>query len=187
MAGVNMGTKETRRNIRDACVYGGFQTTDKLYFRDTEIYIQSDADGYINIVADTGVKLNGVIFTGLDGAFSVAYTIAAENVTAGTKAVAVQINKKDASTAVGVACMVTQYFSSDAAGQTMAAAPSGGVAAGTDGTIAIELTADVIWLAITEADGDIDLTLTDTTADTWYLNTVTADGVIHTSGKLIFT
>lgn len=45
--------------IRDACVNGGFYGDDKLYFRDTDIYLQSDADGYINIVADTGIKLNG--------------------------------------------------------------------------------------------------------------------------------
>lgn len=63
MSGVNIGTKTTRTNIRDACVYGGFQTDDKLYFRDTGIYIQSDADGYINIVADTGIKLNAVALT----------------------------------------------------------------------------------------------------------------------------
>jgi len=63
MSGVNIGTKTTRTNIRDACVYGGFQTDDKLYFRDTGIYIQSDADGYINIVADTGIKLNGELLS----------------------------------------------------------------------------------------------------------------------------
>lgn len=63
MSGVNIGTKTTRTNLRDACVYGGFQTDDKLYFRDTGIYIQSDADGYINIVADTGIKLNSAALT----------------------------------------------------------------------------------------------------------------------------
>lgn len=63
MSGTNIGDKNTRRAMRDACVYGGFQEDDKLYFRDSAIYIQSDTDGYINIVADTGIKLNGSLLS----------------------------------------------------------------------------------------------------------------------------
>ena len=63
MSGTNIGDKNSRRAMRDACVYGGFQEADKLYFRDSAIYIQSDTDGYINIVADTGIKLNGSLLS----------------------------------------------------------------------------------------------------------------------------
>ena len=63
MARNKIGTRDARRKMRDACVYGGYQEDDKLYFRDDAIYIQSDADGYLNIVADTGIKLGGSALT----------------------------------------------------------------------------------------------------------------------------
>jgi len=40
-----------------------FNTTKKLLFRDSGIYINSPADGYMDIVADTGIKLNGTLLT----------------------------------------------------------------------------------------------------------------------------
>lgn len=49
--------------IRDACVNGGFAGADKLYFRDTNTYVQSDASGYLNLVAATGIKLNSTALT----------------------------------------------------------------------------------------------------------------------------
>lgn len=36
------------------------QSNEKLYFRDTDIYINSTNDGYLDLVADTGVRINGV-------------------------------------------------------------------------------------------------------------------------------
>jgi hypothetical protein len=36
-------------------------TTEKLYFRDTAIYAWSSADGWLNLVADTGVEVNAPI------------------------------------------------------------------------------------------------------------------------------
>ena len=61
MSGTYVSTGKGK--IRDACVYGALQEDDKLCFRDGDIYIQSDADGYINIVADSGIKLNSVALT----------------------------------------------------------------------------------------------------------------------------
>lgn len=170
--------------IRDACVNGGFYADDKLYFRDTGIYIQSDADGYLHVVADTAIKLNSpdVITMGAG------ITVGAEDTTANTIGVVVQLNQADNSTAVATARAVLMYLSSDTAGQTLiTAAPSGGVAAGTDGTILVEHTADIVWTALSEADGDIDITLTET-ANTaaQYLNVVTPDGRVYTSGAINF-
>jgi len=194
MSGVNIGTKTTRTNMRDACVYGGFQTDDKLYFRDTGIYIQSDADGYLNLVADTGIKLNTVALTAtatelnvLDGIGTcVGYTIGAET-TAHVRTIACQIKMPDDATAVAHASVVTQYLSSDTGAQALSGAPDGGIAAGTDGTILIEHTADVLWTAVTEADGDLDIAITETGDTNFYLNTITPDGRIHTSAIITFT
>jgi hypothetical protein len=47
------------RNIPDQESDCLINTDKKVQFRDSAIYIQSDVDGYINIVADIGVKING--------------------------------------------------------------------------------------------------------------------------------
>ena len=84
--------------------------------------------------------------------------------------VAITIQLTDAEGAdlaqVGV---VDWYLSDDAAGLSVAAtAPSGGIAIGTDGAL-IETVADKAGSMISEADGDIDLVVTEAGAATWYL------------------
>lgn len=71
---------------------------------------------------------------------------------------------------------VVAYLSDDANGDTLAAAaPSGGVAAGTDGLV-IPLVAGKVFQLVSEADGDIDLVITEATAKTFHLIIVTPDG-----------
>ena len=81
---------------------------------------------------------------------------------------------------------VRAYLSDDAAGDSIAAtAPSGGAAIGTDG-LAIPLVAGKAFALISEADGDIDLTITEAGADTWYLILVMPDGKLVVSDAITF-
>jgi len=168
--------------IQKACVKGGFQTNEKCHFRDSAIYIQSDADGYLTLVADTGIKLNAPSVKVYDAAI----TVGAFTATSSTINVAVQINQGDNSTAVAEAVAFDLYLSSDSAGQTVDAAPSGGFAVGTDGTIITEHVANVYAKCITEADGDFDIDLVDTAAAATYVNVVLPSGQIVTSSALSF-
>lgn len=78
------------------------------------------------------------------------------------------------------------YLSDDANGNSIVAtAPSGGVAIGTDG-LAIPLVAGKAWLLVSEADGDIDLNITEAGAKTCYLVLVQPDGNLRVSGAITF-
>jgi len=78
------------------------------------------------------------------------------------------------------------YLADDANGDTPASsAPSGGTAAGTDGAI-IEWVAQLSGLAVTEADGDLDIAITDTGTPTLYLVFVLPDGRLTVSGAITF-
>ena len=147
------------------------------------LYIYSDADGYLTINADTGIKLNAPSVKVYDAAITVgSFTASTDTIN-----VAVQINNGDNSTAVTEAIVFDLYLSSDSAGQTVDGAPSGGFAVGTDGTIIAEHTADVYAKCITEADGDFDIDIVDTASAATYVNVVLPSGQIVTSSILHFT
>jgi hypothetical protein len=103
-------------------------------------------------------------------------------------AITVNVQIEDASGAAQAAATALWCYLSDEAdgvGVT-ATAPSGGVATGTDGTILAEVTADSLWLVETEADGDLDLVLTEAGAATWYLVLIMPDGRKVVSGAITF-
>jgi len=76
------------------------------------------------------------------------------------------------------------YWANDADGLTpTTVAHDGGTAAGTDGAI-IEQVANLSGIAITEADGDIDIVATDAGAFTTYLVGVMPDGTLSISGAV---
>lgn len=102
-------------------------------------------------------------------------------------AINVGIQLKDSAGAdLAVRGSVFAYLSDDANGDSIAAAaPSGGVAIGADG-LAIPLVAGKAWLLTSEADGDIDLTITEAGVDTWYLVLVMPDGRLAVSGAITF-
>ena len=77
------------------------------------------------------------------------------------------------------------YLSSDANGDAVDTAPSGGIAIGTDGLL-IEHTANLSGTVISEADGDIDVTLTESTAKSFYLVIVAPDGKLYPSAAITF-
>lgn len=83
---------------------------------------------------------------------------------------------------------VWAYLSDSASGDGVTAAvPDGGVAIGTDGSIIVEATTDAVFLLQSEADGDIDLDITDTTGTpTWYMVVVLPSGDIAVSDAITF-
>lgn len=82
------------------------------------------------------------------------------------------------------ACYLTLYLSTDAAGQALETATSA-MAAGTDGTLLLVDTGVQHAIGITEADGDLDVVVTDTGTTTMYLNVVSG-GVRLNSFELAF-
>lgn len=176
--------------ILKACRHGGFQSTDKLYFRDTGLYIRSSADGTLEIVSDGTLTLTATTEIRLNApsvnVYHCTITPAAMD-TANTVNVAIQMNQGDEATACTEAIAFDLYLSSDAAGQTVDAAPSGGFAVGTDGTIIAEHTANVYAKCITEADGDFDLDMIDTASAATYVNVILPSGQIVTSSVINFT
>lgn len=80
---------------------------------------------------------------------------------------------------------VLAYISDDATGDSVAGTAPDTVAIGTDG-LAIPLVAGKTFLLTSEADGDIDINITENGADTWYLVLVMPDGSLVVSGAITF-
>lgn len=114
---------------------------------------------------------------------SASFTIGTES----ADAITVSIQLKDAAGAdLAVRGSVFAYLSDDANGDSITGtAPSGGVAVGTDG-LAIPVVAGKAWQLVSEADGDIDLVITEAGADTWRLVLVVPDGRLAVSGAITF-
>lgn len=77
------------------------------------------------------------------------------------------------------------YLSDDANGDSVAGTAPDTVAIGTDG-LAIPLIAGKAFQLTSEADGDIDINITENGADTWYLVLVMPDGSLVVSGAITF-
>lgn len=79
------------------------------------------------------------------------------------------------------------YLADDAAGlNPTAVAPDVGISIGTDGAL-IESVANIAGIAISEADGDIDIDIEDATGTpTWYLVFVLPNGKLAISGAITF-
>lgn len=80
---------------------------------------------------------------------------------------------------------VPWYLSSDANGDALATAPTGGIAIGTDGLL-METLDNQAGLITSEADGDADVTLIDTGTPTIYLVLVMPNGSLVVSGAITF-
>lgn len=105
---------------------------------------------------------------------SVSVTVGTE----GGNAINVAIQMKDGSEDVGESVSVFAYLSDNADGSSIAAtAPTGGWAIGTDGLL-IPVVANKAATLISESDGDIDVTITESGVKTFYLVLV-IDGRLH--------
>lgn len=132
----------------------------------------------------TGVTATAAELNLNDGVVaSATFTIGAETA---SRTVAIQL--KDAAGAdMAIRTSLFAYLSDDANGDTVAAtAPSGGVAAGTDGVL-IPVVAGKAFQLVSEADGDIDVVITEEATDTWYLVLVLPSGKLTASAAIAFT
>ena len=111
------------------------------------------------------------------------FTIGAENTNAIN--VSIQLVDRDNGNELAERVALQWYLAADANGDTIASAPSGGIAIGTDGLL-IEHTNNIAGTVISEADGDIDVTLTESTAKSFYLILIAPDGKLYSSGAITF-
>lgn len=103
-----------------------------------------------------------------------------------TITVAVQLKTYDGK-AIDFASAISWYLSTLSTGlDVVATAPNGGVSAGTDGAIHQQVTGKS-GIAITEADGQVDIVVTDTGSITCYLVLMMPDGSIKVSGAIAIT
>jgi hypothetical protein len=99
--------------------------------------------------------------------------------------VAIQIND-GAGTAMAARMGFLMYLSDDVAGDSIVAtAPDGGWAIGTDG-LEIPVVTNKASYFVSEADGDIDINITESGTDTFYLIVVLPDGSLVASGAITF-
>ncbi|MDB5733228.1 MAG: hypothetical protein JWQ03_3123 [Variovorax sp.] len=121
---------------------------------------------------------SGDIFENNGAVADASITVSAESTNVRT--IAIQLKKADG-TDIAVRQAVHLALLLDANGDAFAATGgSTGIAIGADGAL-LPIVAKKMWLAISEADGDIDLTWTDTGTEVAYL------AVILPSGKMIIS
>jgi hypothetical protein len=136
-----------------------------------------------NNLSDIGTPATARINLGVDaGMGAPAFVIGAE---AGD-IINVSIQLKDIAGAdLAVRGALLAYLSDDANGDSVAATAPDTVAIGTDG-VAVPLVAGKVFLLTSEADGDIDINITEDGADTWYLILVMPNGRLAASGAITF-
>ncbi len=119
-----------------------------------------------------------------DTVAGVSFVIGSES--SNTINVGIQLEDADGNdvAAVGV---VQAFLSDDSGGLGVAGtAPDTSVLIGTDGAIIVEYTTDIAWMLQSEADGDIDINIIETSVDTWFLVIVLANGTIVVSEAITF-
>lgn len=114
---------------------------------------------------------------------NIEFTIGAE----ASDVINVGIQFKDGNRNVAQRAGVIAYLSDDANGDSVTGtAPAGGVAVGTDG-LAIPLVADKAFQLVSEADGHVDLDITNaSTTPTFYLVVILPDGTLSVSDAITF-
>lgn len=131
-------------------------------------------------------SLNGLAFGGIQVPLGASINVGTEDtdvVTCNIQLYADPANTQELeNTAV-----VTVYVSDAATGIGLAAtAPDGGIAAGTDGAEMMEVVAGKLGMYECEADGDLDIAVTESGTDTFYLVVLLPTGQYVVSGALTF-
>jgi len=110
----------------------------------------------------------------------VGYSLSAEGVP-GANQITITVQLKHNGSDISARVASLYWLSSDANGDTIASDP-GTLAIGTDGTILVEMTDDLVGLVVCEADGDIDFVLTHSSTSGFYLNiSPLGSGLVFTS------
>lgn len=105
------------------------------------------------------------------GPNDVGFTVGVE----GANLITVAVQLKSGASDIAERCAVIVYLSSDANGDTPIAAQTS-IAAGADGSLLGTLTAATSIILLSEADGDIDVAVTDTGVYSRYVNVILPDG-----------
>ncbi len=101
--------------------------------------------------------------------------------------VAIQLKDGDGNNLL-VSVSVHVYISDTAGGAVAATAPDGGAAVGTNGTKIDTITADKSYIFKTDSNGQLDIDVTESGTDTFYLNVINPlTGEIESSTVLTFT
>lgn len=140
-------------------------------------------DGGDRLVIASGGKLDVQAGGNAGRVCGATFTIGSE--AANAINVAVQLTDANGD-ALDERCSVFAYLSDDANGDSVAGtAPDGNVAIGTDGLL-IPVVANKAFHLVSESDGDIDLDIGESSADTWYLVIVLPDGTLVVSDAITF-
>ena len=168
------------------------KATSKLFIGGTEVTATAAELNIMDGVTATAAEINALDgitadvdeLNSLDGApFDVDFTIGAE--AANVINVGIQLNDAGG-TALATRASLLAYLSDDANGDSIAAtAPDGNVAVGTDG-LCMHMITDKLFVLTSEADGDIDLDIGESGADTWYLILVLPNGLLVASTAITF-
>lgn len=166
--------------------------TPKVYMKQGGDDLVVANGGTLDVESGGALKLAGTAITASaaelnaqDGSpLDVDFTVGAEN--ANVVNVGIQLNDAGG-TALATRASVTAYISDDANGDAIAAtAPDGGWAIGTDGLL-IPVVANKAAILVSEADGDIDINVTESGSDTFYVIVVLPNGKLVASSVLTFT
>ena len=144
-----------------------------------------DANGYVQLTKDRLNLLGKPTVTvpiNEDYLPVVAFSVGAED--ANAISITININSINAN-AIAVRFLLHAWLSDDAGGIETATGPDGAVS-WTTGAQLESITTKKRWTAITSAAGEAALSLTESTAKTWYLN-VEIDGRVWTSEAIAFT
>lgn len=136
-------------------------------------------------IAGTQVTASAAELNQLDAALAGAtFTVGAENTTTNTINVAIQLTDA-AGAALAHRAGVYLYVSADANGDAVVTTGVHKLAAGTDGNFQ-ELISGKAGMAVSEADGDIDIAVTTSDARKVYLAVVLPDGSLACSTGITF-
>ena len=137
-------------------------------------------------VTATSVTATSVTSTAIQGAqLGISFSVGTEATNAITTAITVTGAVSAAS--MGAAVALPFYISSDAAGQVLEAGTDLALTAGTDGLVILSGgDSKVYGTLVTETTGEMDLIITDTGIDTYYINVIMPDGRVGTSAGITF-
>ena len=151
-------------------------TADEI-LRLKQALVSNDRDGTLT------ERVKETINAVTNACYGVTYTVGAE--AGDVIGVACQFTNLDGDDMDSRVC-VRQWLSDGTSGEVIEAAATT-LAAGTDGAILVEETSNGIWMAVSEADGDLDIDIGNAGgADTLYLNTLLPNGKIVQSAAITF-
>lgn len=155
------------------------ETSRLWHIGDVKYEATSTRNGKSLVWNESANEYEHTIVSAVDG---VTFTIGAEG--GNSINVGLQLTLKGEDVAEQVT--VDAYLSDDSDGSSIAAtAPDGNVAIGTDGVL-IPIVADKAFKLVSESDGDIDLDIGESAADTFYLVVVLPNGQQVISDAITF-